>query len=1331
MALTKQLNRLDPPTLQTHGDGEREALQALSQRKLNALALPVCYIDSEQHYRFVNRAFLDWTGKQQHDVLGREIVEVEGRELYQLYHAYIEAALSGERVSFERQLSSAKRNAFWIRVDYYPDKGPRGEIRGVLATYTDVDSTKRIELEWGEREHRLRLVIDSVGLPIFYFDRALRLRFANKPYGAYIGHPVEDLIGQPLKNFLASDALAEMQGYMERAFAGATVSYDRRERPAAGDLRWVRMTLFPDREPGGRTGGAFVVVNDIEDDIRIREALKSQEAQLRLFADNIPGPIAYLDKSLRYTFVNQAFANWVCKPQDQIYGRTPYEVMPSDVTAFLRPIIKRAQAGENVEYERIGVSVDNQRRWMHGRIAPDLDGMGKVRGLYCTEYDIHDLKLTEQALASREEQLRLFTDNIPEPVVYVDQNRSYSFVNDAFLRLVGLDREEVIGKPAEEVLGPDVVEVERPYLERATRGESVTYERESKDANGRERWLRNRIVPDFRFDGTIKGYYIVGHDITDLKEAQDALAARESQLRAIMDGVPAPVAYIDRDERCQYVNRTFLHYFGLTQEQVTELRLRDVVGHGIYQSAQVMLARALRGESTSFDRLVPGANGVRRWMTIRVVPDMSAEREIAGAFVLMNDIHGLKQAQEALRASEAELRLIMDNVPARVAYIDRDYRFRFLNRHNEEWLSESRKELTGRRIGEVVGEARGRQLQPLMTRVLAGETVSTEQLLAQPNGEQRWESIHFAPNRDAEGNVIGIYAVHTDIHDQKRNEEALRRANWMLSSHINNTPLAVMEWDRDFRLVRWSPQAENIFGWRAEEVLGMPLTGSQLTHEADRDRVVELINQLMAGQQPRATGLNRNYRKDGETIWCEWYHSCLLDEQGRIVSILSFVQDVSSRIQAEERLQYLATRDALTGLPNRVLLQERLTQAIAQARRSGRRVGVVFIDLDRFKNVNDTLGHRIGDELLKRVTAALSHALRETDLLARLGGDEFMVIVEDFDDPEVLGRIAQKLQEAISQPFEVEEHDIYVTSSIGISVYPDDGDAPEELLKHADVAMYRSKELGRNTYQFFDADLAERRLKQHTLETALRTAVKENALRLYYQPVVRIADKAIVGAEALLRWHDEEHGDVPPQVFVPLAEESGLIHSLGEWVLRTAAEQCAAWRRAGLALNVSVNLSGRQFYREDLAQRICAIVREAQCDPSWIELEVTESSLLHDLDAIRRVLQELREQGFGVAIDDFGTGYSSLSHLKHFPIDTLKIDISFISDIETDPGDAAITEAIIALARGLGLRVVAEGVDAREQLEFLSSRGCHCFQGFLLSEPLPADKLLAFSKAKH
>jgi diguanylate cyclase (GGDEF)-like protein/PAS domain S-box-containing protein len=1336
MALTRTINRLELATVQQSlveaASSDREpALVALSQRKLNALGVPIAYVDRNQRYRFANKAFTDWLGRRNDEIVGREVIEVVGRDVYQLYHAYVEAALGGERTGFERQLVTPGRPPIWIRVDYFPDRTPQGQVRGYLVTYSDVDHLRRLEIEAGQREHRLRLVTDSVGLPILYFDRHQKLRFANKPFADWIGAQADDLVGHALKDVLPSDALTEMQSYIERAFAGATVSYERRERKASGDLRWVRVTLFPDREVGGRVGGAFAVFHDIDDDVRIRDAMKDQQAQLRLFADNIPGPIAYLDRSLHYTFVNQAFANWVCKPQDEIYGKTPFEVMATDVASFLRPVLKRAQAGEHVEYERIGQNANGQRRWMHGRIAPDLDATGKVRGLYCTEYDIHDLKLTEQALAAREEQLRLFTDNIPEPVVYLDSDRRYVFVNEAFLRLYGLARDQVIGKRPDEVLGIEASQALAPGRERViTEGEAVTYERAVLDANGRTRWIRARCVPDLNFDGTVKGEYVVGHDITDLKIAQDALAARESQLRAIMDGVPAPVAYIDREEHCHYVNRTFLQYFGLTAAQVAELRLRDVVGHGIYQSAQAMLNRALEGESTAFDRLVPGANGVRRWMTIRVVPDAGPSGEVHGAFVLMNDIHGLKQAQEALRASEAELRLIMDNVPARVSYIDRDYRYRFLNRHNEEWLGENRKELAGRKVHEVAGEQRFMQLQPMLDRVLEGETVSTELMLPQPNGELKWEGIHYAPNRDSEGNVIGIYAVHTDVHEQKRNEDALRRANWMLSSHISNTPLAVLEWDPDLRLIRWSPQAENIFGWSAEEILGKQLTDNPMIHGDDVEAILGLVTKLMTGLEPRATNLTRNYRKNGDVIWCEWYHSALLGDDNQVVSILSFVQDVSSRIQAEERLQYMATRDALTGLPNRLLLHERLTQAIAQARRGGRRVGVLFIDLDRFKNVNDTLGHRIGDELLKHVTQALSAALRETDLLARLGGDEFMVIVEDFDDPQVLGRIAQKLLDAIAQPFQIEDHDIYVTSSIGIAVYPDDSDDPEELLKHADVAMYRSKDLGRNTYQFLDANLAEHRLKQHTLEMALRGALKDGILRLHYQPVVRITDRAIVGAEALLRWTDPEHGVVPPTVFIPLAEESGLIHALGEWVLRTAATQCVTWRKAGMPLNIGVNLSAKQFYREDLAQRISEVVREVGCDPSWIELEVTETSLMHDIDAIRKVLHQLRDEGFTVAIDDFGTGYSSLTHLKHFPIDTLKIDISFIADLETDPGDAAITEAIIGLARGLGLKVVAEGVGTREQLEFLDVRGCHCFQGYWASKPLPAEAFTEFVTRK-
>src|SRR4029453_15547259 len=302
-----------------------------------------------------------------------------------------------------------------------------------------------------------------------------------------IGIPADDLIGHGLKDFLPSDAYEEMIAHVDGVFGGGTMSFERPERKQNGELRWVRVTLFPDREVNGRVGGAFAVWNDIEDDVRVREALKAQQAQLRLFADNIPGPIAYLDKSLHYTFVNQAFANHVCKPQDEIYGKTPFEVLGADVSSFIRPIIKRAQGGEHVEYERVGHSARGELRWMHGRVAPDLATMGNVRGLYCTEYDIHDLKQTEQALAAREEQLRLFTDNIPEPVVYLDSERHYVFVNESFLVLTGYAPGQVIGQSIDDVGTAEASLAPPEFVARALAGEAVTYERAAIDAEHQPR----------------------------------------------------------------------------------------------------------------------------------------------------------------------------------------------------------------------------------------------------------------------------------------------------------------------------------------------------------------------------------------------------------------------------------------------------------------------------------------------------------------------------------------------------------------------------------------------------------------------------------------------------------------------------------------------------------------------------------------------------------------------------------------------------------------------------------------------------------------------------
>jgi diguanylate cyclase (GGDEF)-like protein len=482
---------------------------------------------------------------------------------------------------------------------------------------------------------------------------------------------------------------------------------------------------------------------------------------------------------------------------------------------------------------------------------------------------------------------------------------------------------------------------------------------------------------------------------------------------------------------------------------------------------------------------------------------------------------------------------------------------------------------------------------------------------------------------------------------------------------------------------------------------------------------------------PHTTSLNRNYRKDGRVIWCEWYNSNLYDEANQLVSVLSLAQDVTARVNAEERLVHQATHDSLTGLPNRAMLQERLRQSIMRARRNSSRVAALFIDLDRFKDVNDSLGHRVGDELLRLMAIRLGRVLRETDFLVRLSGDEFMVVLEQITEIESAQLVAIKLIDELRAPSMIEGHEIYISGSVGISLFPDDADDGETLLRNADMAMYRAKERGKNTFQVFSRELAEQGSNMRILENAMRTAIQRNEFELYYQAKIDMVSRRIVGAEALLRWHHPSRGLVMPGEFIHLAEETGLVHDIGNWVLDTAFAQLRKWREMGLNhLNVAVNIAAGQFRATNLAERIIDRIKLEGCDPRKIEIEITETGMLRDPEGVGRTVSALRAVGVSVAIDDFGTGYSSLSHLKRFPIDTLKIDRSFVADVLTDRDDAAIVYAVIALAHALEINVVAEGVETEAQRVLLAQQGCGAYQGYLFSRPVPAADFEALVR-KH
>jgi diguanylate cyclase (GGDEF)-like protein len=491
--------------------------------------------------------------------------------------------------------------------------------------------------------------------------------------------------------------------------------------------------------------------------------------------------------------------------------------------------------------------------------------------------------------------------------------------------------------------------------------------------------------------------------------------------------------------------------------------------------------------------------------------------------------------------------------------------------------------------------------------------------------------------------------------------------------------------------------------------------------------LIGAFNEMLTQIEARDEALTDSFHKIQETQDGLYERTQELEAANRDLE-----REISERERAEERARVLAFHDALTGLPNRLLFNDRLKLALSQADRHHRKLAVLFVDLDRFKLINDSLGHSLGDILLRQVADRLITTVRHSDTVARLGGDEFTLLLPELHGPEDAARTARKILRTIRKPFSLEGREVFATPSIGIAMFPEDGEDVDTLLKNADTAMYRAKDEGRDNFQLYTSAMNVHALKRLSLESGLRRALPNRELRLWYQPVVNLADGEIHGFEALLRWQHPMLGLVPPSEFVPVAEATGLIVPIGPWVLRTACEQVRAWQETSQRpLSVAVNLSARQFEQSDLTEQITRALDDTGLPPESLELEIVESSAMRNAESAIKTLAQIKSTGVRISIDDFGVGYSSLSYLRRLPIDTLKIDRSFVRDITIDPGDAAIVTAVVGLARTLKLRVVAEGVETREQLDFLRRQGCDRMQGFLMSAPLPPADCLSFIESSR
>ncbi len=564
------------------------------------------------------------------------------------------------------------------------------------------------------------------------------------------------------------------------------------------------------------------------------------------------------------------------------------------------------------------------------------------------------------------------------------------------------------------------------------------------------------------------------------------------------------------------------------------------------------------------------------------------------------------------------------------------------------------------------------------------------------------------------------------VIQRKRTEVALRQSENQLRAIIDAEPECVKVVAADGTLLQMnSAGLAMIEASRPEQVIGKPIFN--LLKPEYRELFRAFAENVLRGNKGtmefEIVGLKGTHR------WLETHAVLMPGDKGAAPRMLSVTRDITDRKQSERRLKQLAHFDSLTDLPNRVQFIERLQQTMTEADRHERLVGVVFLDLDRFKYINDSLGHEKGDLLLREVAMRLSGAIRRGDTVARLSGDEFALVLADMGHVDDAILVAQKILEVFHQPFRVAGHDLYVTASLGITLYPFDDRSAQELLRNADVAMYRAKESGKNNYQFYVAEMTAKATERLSLENDLRSALERSEFSLHYQPIADCPSGRILGMEALLRWMHPTRGMISPAIFIPLAEETGYIIPIGEWVMRTACEQCRLWQKQGFSsLYVAVNLSSRQFHQKDLPASIYNIIQEIGFNPRNLVLELTEGLVMQQAEASVNTLRELKAMDIRISIDDFGTGYSSLSYLKRFPIDVLKIDQSFVQDIPGDADDAAIASTIITMAHSLGLKVVAEGVETEQQLNFMREHQCDAMQGYYLGKPLPADQFESFLK---
>jgi len=1278
-----------------------EDWDALLCQASDALPAIIWTCGADGQSRAVSRRWLDFTGLTMEQARGHQWAQAIHPEDVEQFLAMRKAAIAAHMpFQAEYRVRRADGGYRWVLNQANPQFAAGGHLLGYAGQVIDITARKQAE----DRLRPMSQAVEQSPASVVITDLNGNIEYVNSKFTALTGYSLEEAIGKNPRILKSGEMPVEAYRELWRTIqAGREWHGEFHNKKRNGELYWESVSICPVRDPTGKPTHYIAVKEDITERKRVEAALRESEERFRIAARNAS------DRIYEWDLHSDLVRVWAADGDPfQVHSFADWRrrIHPQDHKRVVDAIRQCVESGRPYQDEYRVMAPDGAVLYYADRASPLCDESGRPCRWIGVVSDITTRKQSEEIVS----RLASIVQSSNDAILAMDRAFRVISWNPAAEKLFGYRQEEILGRSAMLLVRPQRVEEAGFLMATALRGEGVSsYDALSPRRDGSLCPVNLTLSPLINEVGKLIGFSAIIRDISEQQRAQEALRESENRFRALIQKSSDAVTLIDAAGAVLDDNGGLIRILGASSEPRIGQRMWEWVYPEDLPEARALLDDVLRhpaSQPRAHLRLLH-ADGSLRSCDV-VAANLLSEPGVRALVVNLRDVTRQAKVEEALRDSEQQYRKLVEDAV--------DVIFTFNLRGQLTSVNRAGERLTGYRRGQLL-DMNIRQLaapeswppieEAIVSRLGGGPDVVLELEIVARDGRRVPLEVTGGLLFEG-GQPVGFQAIARDIRERKRSELQRRHQREVLEMVVQNEPLSVVMRRLVEMIEHYCPETTACISLAKAHCVANCPNRMQNAQAHGWNGGLCIPIRTGAGEQLGAVGMLCPARPIGES------ELVVLETKAKLASL------ALEHHQLTDRLAFQARHDPLTGLPNRSSLEDRLQHAITLARRQQKMVAIIYLDLDRFKLVNDTLGHALGDMLLQETARRLRAVVRESDTIARAAGDEFVAVCFGLDSAEAAEALGEQLVSAMRHPFHIRGHELFLSVSGGLSLFPRDGAEAGPLLKNADVAMYAAKDGGKNKFESYSPAMNSAAAELLEFEGCLHRALDRHELLLYYQPQFELRSGRLAGLEALLRWNHPQRGLVLPGSFVPLAEECGLIVPIGSWVIQEACRQHRAWRDAGYPpVKIAVNVSALQFAYSNLSAIVTAALRQYAVEPRYLELEITEGLLMRDVADSARQITALRDLGVRVAIDDFGTGYSSLSYLQKLPIDDLKIDQCFVKGISAADSTAPLVEAVIGLAHGLKLTATAEGVETPEQLEALRSLNCDKAQGYLLGRPAP------------